>query len=83
MGYGTVFTILCLYRAREMVQLLRALAALPEDQVQFPAHTMSITPILGDMIFLHRHICRQNTNVCEIKVKKSLKTRSNSVPIDL
>lgn len=72
MGYETVFIILCLYGAREMTQQLRALlASLPEDQVQFPAHMMSVTSVPGDMTSLHRHICRQNTNVCEIKVNKS------------
>jgi hypothetical protein len=49
-----------------MAQWLRALAALPETWVQFPAPTWQlttvVTPVPEDLTGSHRHAGRQNAN---------------------
>jgi hypothetical protein len=61
--------------AGEMVQQLRAQAALPEDPGSFPhthmaAHNcLYVTPVLGDLTPSHRHTCIQVINVYKIKIK--------------
>lgn len=57
----------------EMVQWLRAWAALPKDQGSIPSTHMA--PVLGYLAPSHRHICRQNTNAHKTKTNKLLKKK--------
>ena len=65
---------------KEMVQWLRALAALPEDWVQFPAHTWHLTLVYNccsrGSDTLTQTYMYQNTNAQEINYGKNPKTKN-------
>jgi hypothetical protein len=63
--------------AGEMAQQLEHWLFFQWVQVKFPAPTWPLTTVCNsapnDLTPLHRHICRQKTNVHKIKINKSLK----------
>ena len=69
-----------------MAQWLRALAALPEHLVQFPAPTEQLTlpvTLVSDLTPSQRHECRQNTSAYKKKKQNStsLVIRANFVSV--